>query len=140
MEKKNNVIVNKIYYFTNKEERRNESDYRISASAGSKFSGFSLIQEGIFTMILVLLLSCVLIATEFVPNLQSKKKEIYLIGAIAGIILSIIASASVGSVEAQAVGGVVDLEIGRKIGFWLEILCFVVIGGYTVKKEWGMKA
>ena len=88
-------------------------------------------------MILVLLLSCAFIFIEFIPNLQSKKKAIYLIGSIAGIILSIIASASGGNVDTQTADGLLNVEIGRKIGFWLEILCFAVIGGYTLKKECG---
>lgn len=107
------------------------------ASAGSTVSGFDCIKEGGFSMILVLLLSCAFILVEFIPNLQSKQKVIYLIGSIAGIILSIIASSAGGDVDTQTVEGVLNVEIGRKIGFWLEILCFAVIGGYTVKKERG---
>lgn len=95
------------------------------------FKGIQLLTDGsIFGIILIILPLIILLAT-YLPQLEQYKKIVCLISSIATVLLVITCSFNLDTAEMN-LGDGYSIETHRKIGFWIMLVCGLVLTAISV--------
>lgn len=120
-----------------------EEFYEIEETMSSTLTGFELLEYS-FWGIVIFGVPIVLIIMEFLPQIDVKMTIFYLMGSCLGIVMSILTIfiCKTNEEEIFTSSDYMEMEIKNevtmKIGFWLSILLFLVILGYTLIKDYAV--
>lgn len=97
----------------------------ISGSSETAVNGFTLISEGSFLAILLPLMPIIIIIANYITSLAAYKKYICL-GCSAFTILWLLIIPKLSS-STSAEGASVDISVNRLIGFWIMLVCAILL-------------
>lgn len=97
----------------------------ISGSSDTSINGFSLISEVSFSAILLPLMPVIIILSNYISIFDAYKKYLSLGCSLLTILLLLIIPKL--SSSASAEGAMVDISISRLIGFWIMLVCAILL-------------
>lgn len=97
----------------------------ISGSSDTSIKGFSLISEVSFSAILLPLMPVIIILSNYISIFDAYKKYLSLGCSLLTILLLLIIPKL--SSSASAEGAMVDISISRLIGFWIMLVCAILL-------------
>ena len=105
-------------------------------------NGFSIVTQGGFFGILILLCLVLIVLSAYVPQLKQYRKIVCAAASVIGLICTLIVPGML-SKSASASGGGVDasvkVSISHKIGFWIMLICFIALIAMSVIQFLGLK-
>lgn len=99
----------------------------VSGSSETSANGFALISDGSFLAILLPLMPIIIIVSNYISSLAAYKKYICLGCSAFTILWLLIIPKLVSSTSASAEGASVDISVNHLIGFWIMLVCAILL-------------
>lgn len=118
---------------------------KASAEASVGITGYQTFSYS-FLGILIFIIPLALLVLEFAPQIKIKLSAFYIVGALVGIVISIIlffvvksSAANAGSaVSGAGISASAEVKASMHIGFWLIMILFLALAIYTLIKDYAL--
>lgn len=111
----------------------------IGSEAATTISGFGLVEQSVFGIVFYII-PIIICAIPFIQQLKGVSKYLYLILPLVAIIMMFMIEAllKAGTGAIDFGSGDVELNIDRKIGYWIALVCNIGIIVYTLMKDYNI--